>query len=90
MSTELILSGACRTRTCHRCSLDVCMCGCHRPIKQALNALGVNDDVEDTQRPGYDHPRFNWARFYERVLSSLINATIYGGGVVLLKGLGVL
>ena len=48
------------------------------------------DEDDDRQGAGYDHPRFHWPRFWERVLSSLVNAVIYGGGIVLLRAIGLL
>ena len=38
----------------------------------------------------YDARRINWPRLWERVIASVINATFYGGLLVMAKALGLL
>ena len=67
-----------------RCTYQDCP---HHRLKAGEVNIIYDDDNQGT---GYDHPRFHWPRFWERVLSSLVNAVIYGGGIVLLRAIGLL
>ena len=55
-----------------------------------MKRMPETKDIDAQSNLDYDARRINWPRLWERVIASVINATFYGGLLVMAKALGLL